>query len=159
MTGDGMQTKLRDASSAYNRALRWGDIDRAAHFLPAEAQQEFLERHEDVREKLVIVDYDVIRLDLDRERGVAASRAEITWHPDRSNVVKKTTIDQAWQFYEGDFVLVDERRASGTPLGIFAEDEELEHPYLPGLASFREAHEIGKENKHTRASKKKEKNK
>ncbi|MBL8948111.1 MAG: hypothetical protein JNK45_33355, partial [Myxococcales bacterium] len=39
MTGDGMQTKLRDATTEYNRAVRWRDVDRAAEFLPAESQQ------------------------------------------------------------------------------------------------------------------------
>ncbi len=147
MSGDGMQEKLRDASAAYNQALRWRDIDRAAEYLPADAQQRFLADHEDVGEKLVVVDHDVTRLDLDKRTGVAASRVVIWWHLDDSTVVENTTIDQLWQWNDGKFILVDERRASGTPLGLFAEVAEKAHPYLPGLAAYRKHHHIGEANK------------
>ena len=142
-----MQEKLRDATAAYNGSLRWGDIDRAAEWLPAEARDRFLARHESVDEELVIVDYQMTRLDLDRETGIAGSRAEIMWHTDRHLVVKTTRVDQLWQFHDGDFVLVDERRSGGDPLAIYAEVEEQPHPYLPGVEAYRKAHEIGKDNK------------
>ena len=145
-----MGTKLRDATSAYNGSLRWGDIDRAAEYLPAEAQMQFMARHEDVEDALVIVDYEVTRLDLDKRTGVAASRAEISWHTDRELIVRKTAVEQVWQFHDGAFVLVDERRRSGRPLTVFAEPEEDPHPYLPGLQAFREEHKIGEENKSNR---------
>lgn len=144
-TGDGMQNKLYDATAGYNRALRWGDYDRAAEFLPGPSQPPFLEHHDEYTEELVIVDYELTRLDLDKESGIAASRAEITWHTDRRLIVETTSVDQLWQWHEGRFVLVDERRAGGTPLAIFAETEEQDHPYLPGLKAYREAYDIGKE--------------
>jgi hypothetical protein len=147
LSGDGLSDKLRDATRGYNSALRWGDIDRAAEFLPATSQDVFMITQDEAREDLVIVEYDVTRLDLDHERGVAASRALITWHTEKMLIVKETIVDQLWQFHDGDFVLVDERHAGGDPLPIFAEVEEVPHPYLPGLEAFREANEIGKENK------------
>lgn len=146
-TGDGMQEKLRDATRGYNGAIRWGDMDRAAAYLPAESQQSFLRRMEQSDDKLVIVDYEVTRLDLDKKAAVAASRAEIQWHTDRRLVVETTFVDHLWQFHEGRFVLVDERRSGGTPLGVFAEAGDLEHPWLPGLARYREVHELGEDNK------------
>lgn len=146
MTGDGMQTKLRDASTEYNKSLRWRDVDRAAEYLPAESQQTFLARQDEYAKDLVIVDYELTRLDLDKNTGVAASRAQIWWHTDDSTVVETTTVDQLWQFHEGKFVLVDERRASGTRLGLFAE-REGDHPYLPGLKRYRKAHDVGEDKK------------
>ena len=146
-SGDGMQDKLRDATSGYNGAIRWGDLDRAAEYLPAESQKAFLARIEKTEDELVIVDYEVTRLDLDKKTGVAASRAEIHWHTDRRLILEVTHIDHLWQFHEGRFVLVDERRAAGKPLGVFAESEDIEHPWLPGLEKYREAHEIGEEHK------------
>jgi len=148
MTGDGMASKIRDTSTAYNRALRWGDIDRAVAYVPPQSRDLFLARHEVTEDKLVVVEYEVTRLDLDRERGVAASRAEIVWHTDRDLVVEHTMVDQLWQFHDGQFVLVDERRAGGTPLGIFAEVAEDPHPYLPGLEAYRKEHKIGEKNKY-----------
>jgi hypothetical protein len=145
--GDGMQEKLRDATEGYNSSLRWGDFDRAAEWLPSDAQDAFLSRHEAVDDKLVVVDYQMTRLDLDKEKGVAGSRAEILWHTDRQLVVKTTRVDQLWQFHEGRFVLVDERRSGGAPLAIFAEIGEGPHPYLPGLEAYRKAYEIGEDNK------------
>lgn len=141
-----MQTKLVDATRGYNRSLRWGDLGNASDYLPATSRAGFLAKYEDT-EELVIVEYEVVRLELDKKTGIAASRAEIRWHTDRSTIVKTTSVDQAWQWYEGDFVLVDERRSGGDPLGVFVEPAEERHPYLPGLEAFRQTHEIGEENK------------
>lgn len=144
-TGDGMQNKLRDATTGYNRSVRWGDFDRAAGYLPQLSQQAFLAHHDDFSDELVIVDYELTRLDLDKTTGIAASRAEITWHTDRRLIIETTAVDQLWQWHAGNFVLVDERRSGGTPLSVFAEPGELTHPYLPGLEAFRTANEIGEE--------------
>jgi hypothetical protein len=144
MTGDGMQTKLRDASTEYNKSLRWRDLDRAAEWLPADSQQAFLARQDEYAKELIVLDYELTRLDLDKRTGVAASRAQIWWHTDDSTVVETTTVDQLWQFHEGKFVLVDERRGGGTRLGLFAEHDG-EHPYLPGLQRYRKVHDIGVE--------------
>lgn len=142
-TGDGMQEKLRDATMGYNRSVRWSDLDRAAQFLPKVAQPAFLAHHDEIGEQLVIVDYELTRLDLDKQTGIAASRAEISWHTERRLILETTSVDQVWQWHEGQFVLVDERRSGGTPLAIFAEPGEDPHPYLPGLETYRQTHEIG----------------
>lgn len=151
-TADGMQEKLYDATRGYNRALRWGDFDRAAAYIPDAAVDAFLSQSERVEDKLVILDYQLSRLKLDKQTGQAASRVEIQWHTDDRLIVEETIVDQTWQFYEGQWYLVDERRARGKPLAIFAESERDEHdevvpgsphPYLPGLEDFRETHEIG----------------
>lgn len=146
-TGDGMNEKLRDATNGYHGAMRWGDIDRAAAWLPLESKQSFMASVEKAHEELVIVDYEITRLDLDKESGIAASRAEVQWHTDRRLVVESTRVDQLWQWHDGRFWLVDERRSGGKPLGLFAEHGEKGHPYLPGLEEYREANEIGEENK------------
>lgn len=147
MTGDGMQTKLRDASTEYNRSLRWRDVDVAAQYLPAESQQIFLARHDEMDEELIVVDYELTRLDLDKTTGVAASRAQIWWHTDDSTVLETTMVDQLWQFHEGKFVLVDERRSGGERLSLFPEFLEDEHPWLPGLEHYRKTRAIGEDNK------------
>lgn len=147
VTVDNLQSKLRETTSEYNRGIRWGDIDRAADHLPAESQQAFMDQYEMVKEDLVIVDYEMTRLDYDTNTGVATSRARVDWHTDRVLVVKTTEVDQTWQFHDGKFVLVDERRSSGDPLAVFAEAAENPHPYLPGLETFRKRHQIGEENK------------
>lgn len=146
-TGDGMQNKLRDATSAYNRSVRWSDFDRAAAYLPEASQVAFLEHHDEIGERLVIVDYELTRLDLDKNTGIAASRAEISWHTDRRLILESTSVDQLWQWHEGRFVLVDERRSGGSPLAIFAEVGEDPHPYLPGIEAYRQIHSIGEDEK------------
>jgi hypothetical protein len=147
-SGDGMHAKLVDASSAYNRNLRWGDFDRAAEYLPEAARTAFLSHHEGLADELVIVDYEVRRLVLNKENGSAASRVVVSWHTARRLIVETTVVDQTWQWHDGAFVLVDEHRNSGTPLAVFAEREESPHPYLPGLEAYREAYGMGRENKH-----------
>src|SRR5690606_41297727 len=94
----------------------------------------------------VVLDSERTRPSYGTTTGVASSRARIDWHMDRVVVVKTTEIDQTWQFYDGRFVLVDERRSGGDPLAIFAEAAENPHPWLPGLETFRKRHQIGEEN-------------
>lgn len=142
-----MQEKLRDATAAYNRSLRWSDYDRAASYMPQPSQPAFLAHVDELEDQLVIVDYELTRLDLDKATGIAACRAEISWHTDRRLIVETTAVDQVWQWHQGDFVLVDERRSGGAPLAIFAEPGEDSHPYLPGAESFREANAIGVDEK------------
>ncbi|MEM9457251.1 MAG: hypothetical protein AAGF11_23940 [Myxococcota bacterium] len=146
-TGDGMQDKLRDATTGYNRSIRWSDFDRAAAYLPDVSKVAFLEHHDEIGERLVIVDYELTRLDLDKSTGIAASRAEISWHTDRRLILESTAVDQLWQWHDGRFVLVDERRSGGAPLAIFAEVGEDPHPYLPGIKVYREVHSIGEDEK------------
>lgn len=154
VSGDGLQNKLRDATDGYARSMRWADYDRAAEYLPAASQAGFLAQFDDLWNELVIVDFELLRLDLDPQSGVAALRAKVLWHLDRELVVKTTEIDQLWQFHEGRFVLVDERMHRGDGLAIVAEPDVDPHPYLPGLEAFRKHFAIGEENKPSLRSRK-----
>lgn len=141
---DGMVDKLYDSTRAYNRSLRWGDWDRAAEHIPQEAADAFMDAHMAVEDRLVVLDYEMTRLEVDKVNGVAASQVEIQWHTDRQLVVRRTTVDHLWQWHEGRWVLVDERRSGGRPLAIFAEvSADGSHPYLPGLEAYRDTHAIG----------------
>lgn len=175
--GDQMQEKFYDATRGYNRSLRWADWDRAAEYVPPESADAFLDMHDAVDEELVVLEYNVTRLKLDKQNGRAASRVVISWHTDDRLIVEETTVDQWWQYFGGQWFLVDERRVDGTPLTIFAEREgpedaedldgdgipdemgeeddtetaALDHPYLPGLEDFRDSREIGLSEKEKRA--------
>lgn len=143
---DGMIEKLYDSTRAYNRSLRWGDWDRAAEYLPQRSADAFIESHQAVEDRLVVLDYQMTRLEVDKQNGIAASQVEISWHTDDQLVVRTTTVDHLWQWYEGRWILVDERRAKGRPLTIFAEvSADQSHPYLPGLQAFREEYAIGRD--------------
>ncbi|NVB38031.1 hypothetical protein G6O69_09320 [Pseudenhygromyxa sp. WMMC2535] len=145
-TGDGMTEKLYDTTRAYNRSLRWGDWDRAAEHLPRASADAFIESHQAVEDELVVIDYRMTRLEIDKQGGVAASQAEIDWHTKRDLVVRSTTVEHLWQWHGGRWVLVDERRSSGRPLSIFAEVQEGDaHPWLPGLEAYRDQNAIGLE--------------
>ena len=143
-TSDGMIDKLYDSTRVYNRSLRWGDWDRAAEYLPGASTNAFIDAHRAHEDRLVVLDYRMTRLEIDKSNGVAASQVEIDWHTDDHLVVRTTVVDHVWQWYEGRWVLVDERRSGGKPLAIFAELGESDtHPYLPGLEAFREQYAIG----------------
>ncbi|PRQ03011.1 hypothetical protein ENSA5_19500 [Enhygromyxa salina] len=141
---DGMVDKLYDSTRAYNRSLRWGDWDRAAEYLPSASADAFMDSHQAVEDRLVVLDYQMTRLEVDKVNGVAASQVEISWHTADHLVVRTTNVNHLWQWYEGRWVLVDERRSGGKPLSIFAEvAEDQPHPYLPGLEAFRDEYAIG----------------
>jgi hypothetical protein len=143
---DGMQEKLYETTRAYNRSLRWADYDRAAAYVPPESEDAFLDDHGKFEEELVMIDYNLTRLKMEKQQGIATCRVKLSWHTDRSNVVRDTEVEQVWQFFEGQWYLVDERRVDGEPLALFAElgeEQQLEHPYLPGLLEFRDKRDIG----------------
>ncbi len=140
-----MQEKLYDVSRAYNRALRWSDYDLAARYVPAPWVESFLDEHERLDHDIVIVDYELKRLRLDRQRGTAESRVEFSWHTEDRLVVETSVIAQAWQWYEGAWFLVDERLIAGEPVVFAPAVLDKEHPYLPGLERFRSTYSIGPE--------------
>ena len=150
-----MGDKLYDATRAYNNSLRWGDFDRAAEHLPPESADSFLERTEGIGKEIVVIDFQMTRLKLDKQKGMAASRVHMSWHTDTRLIVEETTVDQLWQFYEGSWYLVDERRIAGEPIDLFPVEKETdesddEHAYLPGLVEFRKTREIGLDEKEKR---------
>lgn len=141
---DGMIEKLYDSTRAYNRSLRWGDWDRAAEHLPVASADAFIDSHQAYEDRLVVLDYQMTRMEVDKVNGVASSQVEISWHTEDNLVVRTTTVHHVWQWYEGQWLLVDERRSGGKPLAIFAEiADDQPHPYLPGLAAFRDEYAIG----------------
>jgi hypothetical protein len=141
---DGMIPKLYDSTRSYNRSLRWGDWDRAAEHLPQASADAFIVSHQAFKDRLVVIDYQMTRLEVDKQNGIATSQVEISWHTADHLVVRNTIVDHLWQWYEGRWVLVDERRSGGKPLAIFAEvAEDQPHPYLPGLEAFRDEYAIG----------------
>jgi hypothetical protein len=143
-TSDGMVEKLYDSTRAYNRSLRWGDWDRASEYVPQAAADAFIESHQAVADRLVVLDYEMSRLEVDKINGVAASQVVISWHTATNLVVRTTTVNHVWQWHEGRWVLVDERRSGGKPLVIFSDVPEDEpHPYLPGLEAYRDEYAIG----------------
>jgi hypothetical protein len=143
---DGMLDKLYDSTRSYNRSLRWGDWDRAAEHLPQASANAFIDSHQAIEDRLVVLDYRMTRLEVDKTNGIAASQVEISWHTVDHLVVRTTLVNHLWQWHDGRWVLVDERRSGGRPLTIFAEvSEDQPHPYLPGLEAFRDEYAIGLE--------------
>ena len=146
-TMSGLNDKFDIASRSYNRAVRWGDVDKAMAYLPPESVPGFLAEREDADEEINIVDYERLRVSVDPTEAEGFSRVVVHWHYDDSLVIETSVVDQVWQYYNGAWVLVDEWQVKGEPLFIFAERDEAEpetpHPYLPGLSSFRETRMIG----------------
>jgi hypothetical protein len=125
-SADGMAEKFYDSSRAYNRSLRWEDFDRAARHLPPESVNAFLDHHEAIEDEIVIIDYDIERMKLEKQTGRAATRVNISWHRDDETIVRNTVVDQQWQFHDGTWFLVDEYRVDGKPLALFAESPDAE---------------------------------
>jgi hypothetical protein len=151
-----MQEKLYEATRSYNRSLRWSDYDRAAAWVPATSEFEFMNQHEDLDDEFVMLDYQLTRLNIDKDNGIAHSRVELQWHMDRTLVVETTAVDQTWQWHGGRWWLVEEWRASGEPMPMFAEKPSAgtaAHPYLPGLEQFRETFAIGEDDERKGAAK------
>lgn len=146
-TMNGLSDKFDIASRSYNRALRWDDLDSAMTYLPPESVAGFLAERDVTGDSIKIVDYDRVRVQVDQKLAQGFVRVMLQWHYDDSVTVETCIVDQVWQYHNGDWTLVEEWQIKGTPLFLFAEYDEdhpdAPHPYLPGLASFRETRMIG----------------
>lgn len=140
-----MKDKLETSTQAYARALRWGDWDAAANYVPAESAQAYTERGESLREAVTVVDRELLSLKYAPEKASAIVRYELSWQRDAEIVIKDTVLEETWAFFEGKWYLVEHERVSGEPLELMGDQGEklkkgrFADPLLPGRVAFLKA--------------------
>lgn len=143
---DAMRDKLELSTRNYTRAMRWGDWETAAQYVPEESFSAYLRRGESLRKKVEVVDHELLRLDYAAHSGTATARYQVHWQRDREIVIRDSIIDEKWVFFEGRWYIVSQRRVSGAPMELIGEavdprasldaKKRREDPVLPGAQSF-----------------------
>ena len=105
--------KLQEAVYEYNRALRWGNIDSAAAYLPVADRPAFLKEHKG--DSTVIMGADVLAVEPDYDRNVAEVTVIYEWRAPDGITVNATRIRQLWQYDDDAWRLVSRQEVKGEP--------------------------------------------
>lgn len=139
---DSMKDKLETSTQAYARAMRWGDWDAAANYVPAESAKAYTERGESLREAVTVVDRELLSLKYAPEKASATVRYELSWQRDAEIVIQDTVLEETWAFFAGKWYLVEHERVSGEPLELMGDEGHapkkgrFADPLLPGRVAF-----------------------
>ncbi len=113
----GPMERLSNSAYELNTATRFGRMDIAAANVAGEARNDFGRRHRAWGKDVQIVD-----LELEGVQILADGNAEVdltvSWHRADETVIRSTTLAQRWTQTSGDWKLVEETTASGSP-GLF----------------------------------------
>ena len=125
--------RLKMALEEYNDGLRWGRVESSCAHLPEAERQKFAERFAQLQGDLEVMDYEVQRLQWDRDHGTATVRVDVSWSLKRRGIVERSVMEQRWQEVGGGWMLVQQRRIGGVPLPLL--DEEPAPASAPAAAA------------------------
>lgn len=159
-----MKDKLETSTQAYARAMRWGDWDAAANYVPAESAEAYTERGESLREDVSVVDRELLSLKYAPEKASAIVRYELSWQRDAEIVIQDTVLEETWAFFGGKWYLVEHERVSGEPFELMGDKGQapkakgrFADPLLPGRVAFLKARKKAAEQQKKKAVSRKKK--
>jgi hypothetical protein len=94
-------TSLRDAVTDYAHALRWGQIERAAIYVPAKSREAFLQQKRRSQGLVQIHEYDVRTVDYVAGADKARIVVLAVWTLPTDPVTHQELLEQTWQFSTG----------------------------------------------------------
>lgn len=94
-------TSLRDAVNDYAHALRWGQIERAATYVPAKSREAFLQQKRRAQGLVHIHEYDVRTVDYVAGADKARIVVLAVWTLPNDPVTHQELLEQSWQFAAG----------------------------------------------------------
>lgn len=106
-----------------NDDLRWERWEHVMANMPRDDARAFQQRLNDVGEDLTMADYEVLNIAFRTGGEAAVVTVGFVWYSKRNPVMKKTTIDQLWEYKGSRWQLTSQRRSKGDRFGIFLEPE------------------------------------
>jgi hypothetical protein len=113
--------QVTNAAREYNNDVHWGRYDQAAAHIPKDQRERFVERRTSLDEELEIAEFELVNIEVDKQKQTAAARVDYTWCLKARGIVEKTTTKQAWERRDGQWVMASETRVKGSPLALFDE--------------------------------------
>jgi hypothetical protein len=104
---------LTKSARELNDGLRWGRYDRVSTYLPADEAQALATRTADLGEDFAMADHEITAIKLAPGSDKATVTAEFTWYNQRRALVKKSTVEQRWEWTSGRWMLAHQRRIRG----------------------------------------------
>jgi hypothetical protein len=123
--------KLKQSIQELNEAARWGRLDLASQYVGPNYRQRFFAVHASWGKQMQIADLEMVRLDIDPNKSVAAASIAISWYGLNEMTLRQTVVRQRWKQREGQYVLDDEQVIDGDPSLIAKPDRPTPSPTAP----------------------------
>jgi hypothetical protein len=99
-TRESIREDFENSYTHYNDSLRWREFDKAVLFTPLSLREKFKARVKAAKD-VIIVDYRIVDLYYDAEKGEANVKVEIDYYTLALNTVKTVMDNQKW-IYQKD---------------------------------------------------------
>ncbi len=100
---------LKDAVHTYVDAIRWGHVERAATYVPADKRVAFVERKRIALSRMRVHEVELRSVELSHEDSRARVVVGLVWSTHDAPVTHQEAVEQRWQFRETEWLLVDQR--------------------------------------------------
>jgi hypothetical protein len=89
--------ELKDTVVAYNDLLRWGEFNKAKHFVDASVRQEF-EARAQAAKNVKIADYRILNADFETGEGEQIVDVEFDYYTSPTYLIKTLIDKQKWSY-------------------------------------------------------------
>jgi len=128
--GQRREESLQRLAHEFNDGVRWNREDQVLPCLPPGEARLMRARRADLGEDFVVADHEVTSIMVAAGAEKATVTAVFSWFNQRQGVVKKSTIEQKWEFVDAHWVVTSQRRVSGERFPLVPE-----HVAEPGRGS------------------------
>jgi len=96
-TLSGLREDLKDTVVAYNDSIRWGQFNKAEHFVDDSVRQEF-EARTKAAKNVKIADYRILSTDFEVDKGEQTVEVEFDYYISPVYQVKTLVDEQKWSY-------------------------------------------------------------
>ncbi len=121
--GQRREESLQRVAHEFNDGVRWGRDDQVLRCLPPDEARLMRARRADLGDDFVVADHEVTSIMVAAGADKATVIAEFSWFNQRQGVVKKSTIEQKWEFLDAHWVVTSQRRVSGEHFPLVPEHQ------------------------------------
>jgi hypothetical protein len=133
--GQRREESLQRLAHEFNDGVRWNRDDQVVPCLPPGEARLMRARRADLGDDFVVADHEVTSIMMAAGAEKATVVAVFSWFNQRQGVVKKSTIEQKWEFLDAHWVVTSQRRVSGERFPLVPEQAKESGRGSQGLPS------------------------
>jgi hypothetical protein len=115
------EENLTKAAQDYNNELRWGRYEHLSTYLSKDESQALLVRSRDLGDDFSIADNEMALVQFASGSEKATVVTEVAWFNQRRALLNKSTIEQHWEWSDGQWRLADQKRIHGARFPLVPE--------------------------------------
>ena len=121
--GQRREESLQRLAHEFNDGVRWNRDDQVMPCLPPTEARLMRARRADLGDDFVVADHEVTSILMAAGADKATVTAVFSWFNQRQGVVKKSTIEEKWEFLDAHWVVTSQRRISGERFPLVPEHQ------------------------------------